>query len=462
MYPTQAGKKNNNRRLRHLLPFSHRMLFSVLAAGFPAVVLCLILLWNNPYSLDHKLEGTALTLISWLGLSFSARGAFVHSLRVLANVVSSMQEEDFSFRATGAFQGDALGELAIEINSLAQALEEERLGSLERASLLSKVMNEAGAIILAFSPDGKVRLLNKAATELLGKEENQILNHTASELGIGHLLGREASETITRQFGNMEKRLLVRRTWFRQHGIQHRLVVLSEASEALRAEERSAWQRLIRVLNHEINNSLAPIKSISRTLSRMPAIAALPPEARELLSHGLEVIGSRAESLNRFLQSYAALARLPRPNKQTFDLAALMRHVSKLESRLDVTVNDGPPVRVKMDRDQIEQAFINLIKNAADAVLIGTGSQPANGSVVVSWEAAGIDLQVLIRDRGVGVQATENLFVPFYTTKQTGFGVGLILSRQIVENHGGQLALRNRNDGVGAEVIVRIPECIVK
>jgi len=283
-----------------------------------------------------------------------------------------LKEEDFSLRATQALKGDALGELAIEINSLARALEEERLGTLEGANLLRKVM-----------------------------------------------------------------------------------------TEALRAEERSAWQRLVRVLSHEINNSLAPIKSITNTLSRMPAITALPPEAQEQLSYGLEVIGSRAESLNRFLQNYALLARLPHPNKRVFELAALMYHVSNLESRLAVTVNGGPAIRVNMDPDQMQQAFINLVKNAADAVLIVPHAQPLQGSVVISWGASGTDLEVLIRDRGVGLQATENLFVPFYTTKQTGAGIGLIFCRQIVENHGGQLAIRNRTDADGCEVILRIPQCIV-
>jgi len=393
-------------------------------------------------------------------LSFSARAGFVYPLRVLANLVSSMKEEDFSFRAH-AVQGDALGELAIEINSLARAVEEERLGAIEGASLLRKVMSEAGAVILAFTPDARVHLLNKAATELLGKDEDQILNRSASELGIEDMLEGRPSETITRTFGNIEKRLLVRRTWFRQHGIQHRLIVLSEASEALRAEERSAWQRLVRVLSHEINNSLAPIKSIARTLSRMPALGSLPPEAREQIGYGLEVMGSRAESLNRFLQNYAQLAKLPRPHKQVFDLAGLIDHVSNLEVRLDVTVDAGPDVRVNMDRDQMEQAFINLIKNAAEAVMIVPQAQNVADPIVVSWGTSGRDLEVLIRDRGVGLQTTENLFVPFYTTKQTGSGIGLIISRQIVENHGGQLAIRNRNDAVGCEVVLRLPECIV-
>jgi nitrogen fixation/metabolism regulation signal transduction histidine kinase len=454
---TRSSKKS-----RRFLAFSDRILFSVLVAGFPAVVLCLVLLWVNPYSLDHKLEGTAFAVLSWLGLSLSARGTFIGSLRVLSNVVSSMKEEDFSFRATGASQGDAFGELAIEINTLARALEEERLGALEGANLLRKVMTEAGAVILAFSPEGKVHLVNKAATDLLAKDEEHILHRTASELGIEDLVEGQPSETIARTFRNMEKRWLIRRTWFRQHGVQHRLIVLSEVSEALRAEERSAWQRLVRVLSHEINNSLAPIKSISRTLSRMPELAGLPSGAKEQLSHGLDVIGNRAESLNRFLQSYAQLARLPRPNKQVFELASLVHQVCSLESRLPIRAVDGPVIRVNMDRGQLEQALINLIKNAVESVLTLPSAPLFKNSVVVSWNSSGNDVEVLIRDRGVGLQATENLFVPFYTTKQTGTGIGLILSRQIVENHGGQLTIQNRNDVHGCEVVLRLPQCVVR
>jgi two-component system, NtrC family, nitrogen regulation sensor histidine kinase NtrY len=450
-----------NKRSRRLLPFSHRILFSVLLAGFPAVALCLVLLWTNSYSLDHKLEGTALTVFSWLGLSLSARGTLVGSLRVLSNVVSSMKEEDFSFRATAALEDDAMGELAMEINSLAKALEMERLGSLERASLLRKVMTEAGAVILAFSPDGKVHLMNKAASELLAQDEEHILHRTAADLGIEDLLDGPTSETISRTFGSIEKRWLVRRTWFRQHGVQHRLVVLSEASEALRAEERSAWQRLVRVLSHEINNSLAPIKSISWSLSRMPEFSVLSPAAQQEIRYGLEIVGSRADSLNRFLQSYTQLARLPRPSKQIFELAPLIFQVCSLEPRLAVRVQAGSAVRVKMDRSQLEQALINLIRNAVEAVLTLPPAPPFDDSVIVSWQSDGADLEVLIEDRGVGLQATENLFVPFYTTKQTGTGIGLILSRQIVENHGGYLTIQNRNDVHGCKVILKIPQCIV-
>ena len=129
---------------------------SVLATGLPGMILCFALLWMSSYSLDHKIEGTTLVLLFWLGLSTAARDKVVHSIRVLTNVLSSVKEEDFSFRATQAVSGDALGDLALEVNNLARAREMERLGIVETNSLLRKVTAEVDAVILAFSPNGKL------------------------------------------------------------------------------------------------------------------------------------------------------------------------------------------------------------------------------------------------------------------------------------------------------------------
>lgn len=371
------------------------------------------------------------------------------------------REEDSSFRATQAIEGDALGELAIEINNLARALEEERLGALEAASLLRKVMAEVGAAIFAFTLDGRIHLVNRTAAALLGRSEERILHRHASEFGIEDLLEGPAADTITRTFGTIEKRWLLRRSWFRQHGIQHRLVVLSEASEALRAEEGVAWQRLVRVLSHEINNSLAPIKSIAYSLRRLPEIAVLPIADRSKLMHGLEVIGSRAESLNRFLQNYAELARRPVPDRHACEIEAVVRHVASLESRLPVTVRQGPHMKVTLDADQMKHALINIVKNAIEAVLATPHPEPMQDAVDISWAVFGNDLEIMVRDRGIGLPVTENLFVPFFTTKPEGSGIGLIVCRQIVEKHGGQLTIRNRKDTPGCEVLLRIPDCIL-
>ncbi len=437
------------------------MLFSIVFAGIPSTALALTLLWTGPYALYHKMEGTALLVLFWIGLSYSTRNRVVHSIRVLSNVISSLKEEDFSFRAMQAVSGDALGDLAIEINNLARALESERLGAMDAANLLRKVLSEVDAVILAFDTYGAVKLINSAGASFLGISEEAAMNRKASELGIGDLVDGPASETITRFGADMEKRWIVRRGTFRQHGLPHRLLMLSEASEALRAEERMAWQRLVRVLSHEINNSLAPIKSITYTLSRMFSTDELEEHKRENLRTGLEVIGSRTEALNRFLQNYARLTKLPPPVRRKTALNRLLQHIAELESRMSIAVLPGPDVNVNVDQDQLEQALINLSRNAVDAVLMKPEPTISSLPVTISWSVNRNDVEIWIRDEGVGILDTSNLFVPFYTTKQKGSGIGLVLSRQIVEAHNGRLMVRNRKDKSGCEVEIRLPSCVV-
>jgi len=433
----------------------------VLFAGAPGVISGILLLWISHYSLDHKLEGSAFLLLVWLGLSISTRDNVVSSLRFLSNVVSALKDEDFSFRATRAQPGDALGELALEINSLSRALAEERLGSLETTSLLRKVMAETRTIIFAFSPDNRVQIVNRSGMLFLGKQEEDIVHHTASELGIGDLVEGPESEVVSRMDAGTLKRWIVRRAGFRQHGEPHRLVVLAEASEALRAEERVAWQRLIRVLSHEINNSLAPIRTIARTLGRMARTADLPMPLSEDLDHGLEVIHDRADSLGRFLHSYTQVAKVPTPARRSVAIRSLLTHVATLEPRLTVNLIAGPDVRIYVDPDQIKQALINLVKNAADAVLLASETATGPEAVTVFWTIHSKNAEICIRDEGIGLPETENLFVPFFTTKQTGSGIGLLLSRQIIEAHQGTLALRNRLERSGCEVEVKLPSCVL-
>jgi two-component system nitrogen regulation sensor histidine kinase NtrY len=456
------GAKKSADRGSHLpVRFEGRLLFSVLFAGAPGIILGLLLLWGSRYSLDHKIEGTTLLISLWLVLGISTRDHVVNSLRVLSNVVSAMKDEDFSVRATKAVSGDALGDLALEINGLSRALAEERVVSLEAVSLLRKVMAEAGAIIFAFSPDNRLRIINRAGLQFLGKREEEVLNCTAQELGIEDVVDGPAWEVISRMDSGVE-RWIVRRAAFRQSGEPHRLVLLAEASEALRAEERLAWQRLIRVLSHEINNSLAPIKSIARTLGRMTSNTKAPIPIAADLSNGLEVIHDWADSLGRFLHNYTRLARLPEPSRKAIPLDNFLNRVAALEARLPVKIIAGPQVCVYVDPDQLEQALINLVKNATDSVLLVSESNLSPDVVTLSWTVRSKDLEICIRDEGTGLSETENLFVPFYTTKQSGSGIGLLLSRQIIEAHQGTVVLKNRADRSGCEVQVKLPMSILE
>lgn len=458
----QPGKKTNEAARWRSLPFERRLFVTVLLVGVFSTTLCLLLLWTNPYALRHKVEGTVILLVFWLGPTFLVYERTVNSLRVLSNVVSALQEEDFSFRATQTVPGDALGDLAIEINNLARTLEEERFAALETANLFRNVMAEAGAAIFAFSSEQRLRLLNRAAAALLGHDEAFLLHQSAQELGIGDLLQGRHSETVTRAFLGVERRWLVRRTHFRLYGVQHLLLVMSEASEALRAEEQVAWQKIVRVLGHEINNSLGPIRSIAATLALTAARVELPGTFKENLHRGLEIIAKRSDSLNRFLQNYAKFTKLPRPAPEIVDLNKVLLEAMAMESRLPITILPSPAIHIFVDPDQLVQVLINLLRNAVDAVLDRPPQQIEADDVSVFWRVQGPDLQMVIQDRGIGLPETQNLFVPFYTTKSNGSGIGLLLSRQIIESHQGYLTIQNRKDGPGCVVTIRLPMSVVE
>jgi nitrogen fixation/metabolism regulation signal transduction histidine kinase len=243
----------------------------------------------------------------------------------------------------------------------------------------------------------------------------------------------------------------VRRSTFRERGLPHELLVLTDLSRTLREEERRAWQRLVRVLGHEMNNSLAPIKSIAASLEALLRRQPQPADWQDDARSGLKSIASRADSLSRFMDAYARLARLPPPQKEDVDLGELVRRVVTLEPRLGMNVLAGPETRIVADAAQIEQLLINLVHNAVDASL------ETGGSAVIGWRKASDCVEVFVRDEGPGILNPTNIFVPFFTTKPEGSGIGLALSRQIAEAHGGSLSLTNRSDRSGAEALLRLP-----
>jgi nitrogen fixation/metabolism regulation signal transduction histidine kinase len=374
----------------------------------------------------------------------------IRPLQTLSNVVSALRENDYAFRARGASTGDAMGELAIEVNALADMLQEQRAGALEAAALLRRVVSAMDAPVLAFDPAGVLRLMNPAAEQVFALPPESSVGTAAQQLGLSAVLDEPDEGIVELEHDGRGTRWMVHRSSFRQRGVPHTLLVLSDVSAALREEERQAWRRLIRVLGHEINNSLAPIKSIAGSL-RSQLLGNVATD--EDLERGLHIVESRAESLQRFVQAYRQLAQLPPPRLQKTELRPLLERTLALEQRLTPELAPGPELTLTADPDQLEQMLINLVRNAAEAALAARTRRPL---VRVGWQQTADSVVIEIDDNGAGIANQSNLFVPFYTTKSGGSGVGLALARQIVEAHGGSVTLANRQLG-GARATVTLP-----
>lgn len=460
---SSGGQQSRPRRKARLL-YEHRIsLYSFLVA-LPALVVTGVLAWLQPWSLESRLTILGAELFVWWILALALQEQTTRPLQTLANVISSLREEDYSFRARNASANDALGELSLEVNALADMLSEQKLRSVEATALLQRVVDEIDAPLFTFDPGSTLRLVNPAGERLLRQAKARLLGRSATDLGLQPCLAADNESLVELSVNGSQARWLLRRSSFRQSGVPHTLVVLSDVSRALREEERRTWQRLIRVLGHELSNSLAPIKSIAGSLSSRVSNTAMDPEVRSDVQRGLEIIEARSASLHRFLEAYRRLAQMPAPALREITLGPLVARAAGMETRLKVCVQPGPDLAFQADPDQLEQMLINLIRNAADAVLETRKADEAvspqsseNNGVVVRWETSPEDVTLAIEDQGPGLLNPANVFTPFYTTKPSGSGVGLVLSRQIAEAHGGSIDISNRARGRGCVVKVTLP-----
>lgn len=432
--------------------YERRILLLAILAGLPGVLVATGLLWLGDYSARLQWTLTIVVTGFWLGIAFALRERVVRPLQTLSNLLAALLEGDYSIRSRNPTTDDALGLAMMEINALGQTLREQRLGALEATALLRTVMTEIDVAVFALDEGDRLRLINRAGQRLLDVPSERALGAGAEELGLTELLaGDPGPRMLEVEFPGGGGRWELRRSSFRQGGVSHRLIVLADVSRALREEERQAWKRIIRVLGHEINNSLAPIKSIAESLQGLIDRDSRPADFDDDLRRGLQVVVNRTDALARFMAAYSRLARLPAPQPMPVDVGAWVHRVADLETRVDVHVDPGPDVTIQADGDQLDQLLINLIKNAAEAAL------ETGGGVSLGWHVRNGDVEVRVRDEGPGLSETANLFVPFFTTKPDGTGIGLALSREIAEAHGGTLTLENRPDRTGAQARLRLP-----
>ena len=457
----QRDRSTGEHFRRHRLLYERRIAIFAVLAALPGIVIATTLIWTHAWGRDVKIALTLLVFFLWFILTLTLLEQIVRPLQTLSNVVSALREEDYSFRAREANPNDSLGELSLEINTLADILTEQRIQTIETTALLRRVVDEIDVPIFTFDPEHSLRLVNGAGERLLQQPSARLLGRTSVELGLDICFEARNASLVELPYSTPNARWMVRRRSFRQNGVPHTFIVLSDVSRALREEERSAWQRLIRVLGHELNNSLAPIMSIAGSLAmRIPQLN-VPEETKADFQRGLDIIESRTAALHRFLQAYRRLATMPLPKPQPAELRPLAERVAVLEMRLPVRIEPGPDVVLMIDPDLIEQMLINLIRNAVDSALEQAHSAVAGSSaspeVVLRWQQDDASVALIVEDNGIGLLNPSNAFVPFYTTKQGGSGIGLVLSQQIAEAHGGSIELANRKDTRGCIVTVQLP-----
>jgi nitrogen fixation/metabolism regulation signal transduction histidine kinase len=435
------------------LALQDRIAWLAVAGALPGALTALAILWTGDYTAKVQWTLTSVIVVTLAASVAAIRERVTVPLQTFSNLLAALREGDFSIRARAGRPDEPLTDVIREVNTLAETLHEERLDALEATALLRTVMAEIDVAVFTFDADHRLQLVNRAGQRLLGQPAERLLLRNAEELDLARCCLAEPGSTRAMTFPGGSGRYEIRLQSFRQHGAPHQLLVLTDVSRPLREEERRAWQRLIRVLGHELNNSLTPITSIAGSLEAILSRPALPDDWDADLRRGLQIIRSRAEALGRFMTAYARLARLPPPSTRPVDLGALLARAARLEQRLPVTLIEGPATMLELDPDQVEQALINLLRNAADAAL------ETHGAVRAGWDRPrrGAGVAIWIEDEGPGVSNPANLFVPFFTTKPGGSGIGLALSRQIAEAHGGSLTLENRRGGPGCRAVLSLP-----
>ncbi|UCG55926.1 MAG: hypothetical protein JSU70_13765 [Phycisphaerales bacterium] len=437
------------------MKYEHHILTGALLTGAVGSAVSLLFLWRADYTAGPKVAVTLLILATWLGFALSLRAKAVFPLRTLSNLLSALREGDFSLQVKGARRGDALGELIWEVNTLAESLREQRLGAVEATALLRKIMAQIDVAMFGFDADQRLQLANDSGKGLLGRAEHELLGRHAAELGLADCLEGPTPRVVDMVFPGGFGRWELRRGNYRERGLSHQLIFLTDLTRTLHEEERLAWKRLFQVLRHEIGNSLTPIQSAAESLQSLLSRQPRPEDWLADMRSGLQIIADRSEALHRFITSYSQLTHLPKPSISAVNIEALVRHVAGLETRTAVSIVPGPDVVIRGDRAQLEQLLINVVANGAEASL--ETKPDGDGQVQVGWDMEGQQLHLWVQDDGPGLDEDKDAFMPFYTTKLQGSGIGLVLSRQIAEVHGGSLTLENRQDKRGCRAHLRLP-----
>lgn len=413
----------------------------------PSCLLATYFLWASDWNVYLKSLISIFLLSATVFHLYSFYDKLKDQFISLANLVEALNVGDYSLRAKVASEGAGHSDLVNQINRLADSLTSARYDYKESQLLLAKLLKQVGVVIFACDEKNHITMANPAAEAFFSKPESKLVNLSLTDLDVSSLIDAKSNQVILLNINQSASRWHLFKNGFRDQGKQHNLFILSDMETVLSRQEQKAWKDLVRVLSHEINNSLSPIISLTSTLNKLTSTFDLDDDNKSDFQGGLTIIGERAARLNTFIKGYRQLASLPEPNKQPHDLVKVVQNTCELLGYA-YEFNKIEACLLEFDAAQLEQCLINIIKNAYEA------NSQIPFKVTLSKEG---DFAVIaIRDFGPGVSNPDNLFVPLYTTKKQGTGIGLALCRQIVLGHNGHISLDNHPEG-GCHVQIKIP-----
>lgn len=440
--------------------FENKLLSLALCIGLIPTVCLFIALYFLSFSLAAKILLMFFVLVIVIYGAFAIRQKVIFQLRTATNLMESMSYGDHSVKARQTHSGGVLNEFNQMFNKLSKSLAQQRLLSKEHQILLNKVISQIDVAIIAVDDKAGISLMNPNAEKLFHCRFEEVENWPISTIGLQNIITGEHRKVVEFELEHTKKKVYIYTDEYFENGVKHKLIFITDIQSILRDEEYLVWQKLLRVLSHEINNSLAPITSISETLTRLlakPITSELfEQELKADIQEGLSVITERSNSLNNFIKRYQELTKLPLPDKKIFNLASLIKSIVTLFHNSTIET-DGTDITLYGDEDQIQQVLVNIIKNAVQSMQGQSRADSSGGKLTISWYKHEGLVKIKVLDQGTGISNLDNIFVPFYTTKAEGSGIGLVLSRQIINNHGGDLVIANRKDGAGVEATIELP-----
>lgn len=430
---------------------SRRTIQLGIASGIPGIAATVILLWVS--DLDSLVIATILyfVVITWCVLIFLFRRTAIGPWQIISNMIVSFRENDFTIRARSPDPSDAIGLALYELNSLSHHFQRSRVDKIESQKLLLKIIEQIDLAVFLFDHDKKLVLSNTYAADLYDKTPDSLIGMSIKDLGLTNLVLAAHNTSHSFSFPTKKSIWLVKHNAYREHGKPHYMVMLADITSTLREEELIAWKRLIRILAHEINNSMTPLKTTTAYMMRLLEKDTLPRDWQDDFKDSLKMIDNRVENLSRFVKSYSQIAKQPAPQKERFDLYTLIQRLHQAYANKRVYLDSNEPCEIVADESQIEQVLVNILKNATEA------NEETGGSTFVKWQTTQDHVQIIVEDEGLGIENLDDLFVPYFTTKEQGSGIGLLISRQIIESHTGSIQLDNRKENSGCQVTITLP-----